>query len=74
MHEGLLAYFKQVGPLLRVLKLLKLRKQFKQFLLTSEFKSSMIRELYNSSARHLDPCSDGVDGWRYYFCVGYKNS
>ena len=57
MHEGLLGFFKLVGPLLRLLKLLTLQKQFKQFSLTSEFKSSMIRELHNSSDIHLDPCS-----------------
>ena len=45
MHEGLLGFLKQVGPLLRVLRLLTLQKPFKQFSLTSEFKSTMVRIL-----------------------------
>ena len=42
MHDR---FLKQVGSLLRVLRLIALQKPFKQFLLTPEFKSSMIRIL-----------------------------
>ena len=45
MHDGLLGFLKQDGPLLRVLRLLTLQKPLKQFSLTFEFKSLMIRIL-----------------------------
>ena len=45
MHDGLLGFLKQARPLLRVLRLLTLQKPFKQFSLTSKFKSPTIRIL-----------------------------
>ena len=42
MHDGLLGFLKQVGPLLRILRLLTLQKPLKQFSLTSKFKSPVI--------------------------------
>ena len=45
MDDRLLGFLKQAGSLLRVLKLLVLQKSFKQFSLTSVFKSPMIRIL-----------------------------
>ena len=73
MHNGLLGFLKQVGPLLRVLRLLTLQKPLKQFSLTFEFKSPWSEYCHNSSDIHPD-CSDGVAGWKYYFWVGYKSS
>ena len=47
MHDGFLGFTKQVvETLLRVLRLLTFQKPFKQFLLTSEYKSPMIRILF----------------------------
>ena len=63
MHDGLLGFLKQVGTLLRVLKLLLTPKKIshdQNTIITSDIPPEL--------------CSDGVGGWRYYFYVGYKSS
>ena len=45
MHDGLFGFLKQVGSLLRLLRLLTLEKAFKQLSFNSELRSRKISKL-----------------------------
>ena len=45
MHDGLFGFLKQVGSLLRLVKLLTLEKSFKQLSFSSELRSPKVSKL-----------------------------